>query len=274
MAETENLKFPSVLDYVKNLSSIEERMVSPYNPFMQIKALQPYAINSQLSLKGSVVNINTDINEMVQVLPRKFDDLSVIQIKLKRHIEHISDYMYETIKPSKVCKALKYLRDTPLYLEHKIHIDNNFFNNYEYDNEDLDFVVDEEDLRNIENTYNLNSLKELNNLKSSHNNIIDTYKLNDDVLLYDNNDYSNNSIQPIILAPGQDKQPLPWHKVSNIDKLCFPKIFGGHHIDKLNKLTYAERILSEVRRRDRRSCEPTRLLFMAKQNWKNQFTLI
>ncbi|CAB0030863.1 unnamed protein product, partial [Trichogramma brassicae] len=63
--------------------------------------------------------------------------------------------------------------------------------------------------------------------------------------------------EAIIIAPGQEKQPLPWHKIQNIDELCFPRIFGGHPYDKLNILTYSERVLSEVRRTDRRSCTPT-----------------
>ncbi|KAL7295864.1 hypothetical protein TKK_0010909 [Trichogramma kaykai] len=105
MAETENLKFPIIPDYITNLSPIEERMVSPYIPFMQIKALQPYALNSQLSLQGSVVNIVTDVNEMINVLPRRFNELPVVQIKLKRHIEHQSNYMFETI----ITKFKRYL---------------------------------------------------------------------------------------------------------------------------------------------------------------------
>ncbi|CAB0038650.1 unnamed protein product [Trichogramma brassicae] len=61
-----------------------------------------------------------------------------------------------------------------------------------------------------------------------------------------------------VKSPGQNKQPLPWHKLKNYDELCFPKIFGGYHFDKENILTYSERVLSEIRRKDRRSCVPTR----------------
>uniref|UniRef100_A0ABD2W1Y8 ATP-dependent DNA helicase n=1 Tax=Trichogramma kaykai TaxID=54128 RepID=A0ABD2W1Y8_9HYME len=264
MTETENLKFPNVPDYVRNLSSVEERMVAPYVPFMQIKALQPYALNSQLSLKGSVVNIHTDINDMIKILPRKFDELSIVQIKFKRHIEHKSDYLFETIKPSHICKALKYLKNTPLYTQNDININEEFFSNFEHSNEDIDFIIDEEDLKEIEQNYTSNTLQFINNYKQQNNTITDTYELNDEVLLHDDNQFQNR-VKPLIIAPGQDKEPLPWHKLSNIDELCFPKIFGGYPLDKLKVLTYSERILSEVRRKDRRSCEPTRILFMAKR---------
>ena len=111
---------------------------------MQIRALQPYALISQLSLKGSILNIQTDINEMIQVLPRNFDEMTIVQIKLKRHIKHQTDYMFETIKPSKICKALEFLIHTPLYVRHDIKVNNNFFNNYEK-NYDDNINIDEEE---------------------------------------------------------------------------------------------------------------------------------
>uniref|UniRef100_A0ABD2W3B8 RNA-directed DNA polymerase n=1 Tax=Trichogramma kaykai TaxID=54128 RepID=A0ABD2W3B8_9HYME len=265
VAETENLKFPTIPDYVTNLSPIEERMVSPHIPFMQIKALQPYAINSQLSLQGSVVNIVTDVNEMISVLPRQFDELSVVQIKLKRHIEHQMNYIYETIKPSNVCKALTFLKDAPLYKENKIEINTDFFTHYEENNENMNFIVDEQDLQKTPNNSEENIIKQINEFTRHDNEVIDTYELNDEVLLIDNNEFSNDTQNSIVIAPGQNKQPVRWHKLKNYDELCFPKIFGGYPVDKHNILTYSERVLFEIRRKDRRSCIPTRLLFMAKK---------
>uniref|UniRef100_A0ABD2WYZ8 ATP-dependent DNA helicase n=1 Tax=Trichogramma kaykai TaxID=54128 RepID=A0ABD2WYZ8_9HYME len=189
--ETENLKFPYIPDYISNLTPIEERMVSPYIPFMQIKALQPYALNSQLSLLGSIVNIATDVNEMVSELPRKFNELSVVQIKLKRHVEHQSNYMYETIKPSNVCKALKFVKDTPLYKENNIEISTDFFTHYEENNENMNFIVEEQDLQKSQNTTGENIVKKINEFKRNENELVDTYELNDEVLLIDNNEFSS-----------------------------------------------------------------------------------
>ena len=112
---------------VQDLSPLEERMVSPYINFMQIRALKSFALNPQLGLKGSVVNIPIEINDILQVLPRKFDNMATIQVKLKRHMLHSSDYMFETIRPAVVCEALKHLQNTPLYLKYQIKIDNHFF---------------------------------------------------------------------------------------------------------------------------------------------------
>ena len=160
LASNENLRFLTVPDFIQNLSSLEERMVSPYIPFMQIRALQPYALNSQLSLKGSILNIQTDINEMIQFLPRNFDEMSIVQIKLKRHIEHQTDYMFETIKPSKICKALEFLIHTPLYVRHDIKVNNNFFSNYEKNSDDnINFIIDEDEQQTNNNNDNTKNNK-------------------------------------------------------------------------------------------------------------------
>lgn len=107
LALSNGLEFPEVPECIKILSPlIEERMIAPYINFMQIKAKMSHAINPQLGLKGSVVNIPVEINDMINVLPRSFDNMQTIQIKLKRYIEHSTDYMYETIRPAAavVCK--------------------------------------------------------------------------------------------------------------------------------------------------------------------------
>ena len=50
-----------------------------------------------------------EVNEILDVLSRQFNDMSVIQLKLKRHREHQTDYLYETINPKKIAVALKIL---------------------------------------------------------------------------------------------------------------------------------------------------------------------
>ncbi|KAJ8915563.1 hypothetical protein NQ315_012447 [Exocentrus adspersus] len=51
----------------------------------------------------------------------------------------------------------------------------------------------------------------------------------DEVLIVDNNKQvviQSNQVE--VIAPGQNKYPVPWHIVEDIDELSFPKIFGGH----------------------------------------------
>ncbi|KAJ8678080.1 hypothetical protein QAD02_013867 [Eretmocerus hayati] len=72
MAASEDLGFPDLPEEITSLFDVEERMVAPYVLFMQINPLLPFAINPQLSLAGSIVNISVDINDMLQILPRNY----------------------------------------------------------------------------------------------------------------------------------------------------------------------------------------------------------
>ena len=96
------MKFPIVPECIKCLSSLEERMVAPILSFMQIRPLKRFALNPQLGMKGSVINIMIEFDEMLQVLPRCFNKMATIQVKLKQHIVHKSDYMFERIRPAVV----------------------------------------------------------------------------------------------------------------------------------------------------------------------------
>lgn len=73
-----------------------------------------------------------------------------------------------------------------------------------------------------------------------------------------------------VIAPGQNKAPVAWHLIENLDELCFPKIFCGQGFNLPKNITYNDRAKSECRRADRRSCEPSRILFMAKQKIERQ----
>ena len=251
LATSRGLKFPDIPECISILSPLEERMVAPYINFMQIRPLKPFSLNPQLSLKGSIVNIAVEIQDMIKVLPRKFDQMATIQIKLKRHMEHASDYMMETIRPAVVCDALKFLLNTPLYKKYSISVDNEFFTKYdEQYSEKLDFVTDEKEVKNEKAT-------------TENQNIIDENEFDiDEVILLEPKKQSNDE-SIAVLAPGQGKRPVPWHLVSDLDELSFPKIFCGTAFS--SDVSYTDRIKSEIRRQDRRSCIPTRLLYMAKR---------
>lgn len=60
------LKFPEPPDELK-LTQLEERLVAPRLPFMQIREMPR---GGQLSLKGNVVNFPADVNTTVKTLPR------------------------------------------------------------------------------------------------------------------------------------------------------------------------------------------------------------
>jgi len=86
-------------------------------PFMQIRAI---GSERQSMLRGNVVNVENDLDVCAQVLPRKFDETSTVQVKLMRRMRYRSPYMYETIRPLKVYNAAKYLISSELFISQNI----------------------------------------------------------------------------------------------------------------------------------------------------------
>ena len=241
------LKFPIVPDVVTCITDMEERFISPILVLMQIKSLKPFALNPQLGALGSVINIDIEVPEMVTVLPRKFDQLSVVQIKLKRHVDHLSDYMFETVSPSRIMNALDYLENQQIYKDHGIKINRNAFSKYT-DNTEMNVIVDEAD-RDTEMNELVNDdfVMDKDFLKSIDDSSISILQDNDElehsdddmncdeVIMRQNIDYNNVKI----IAPGQGKNPISWNKHEHFDEIAFPKIYGGVPLDyNKSKISY------------------------------------
>ena len=96
---------PSVLD----LTSLEERLISPRIPFMQIHELPR---GGQLSIHGNVLNVPSDANLTVHTLPRLISESQTIPIKFKRRLSYKHHYQFQNVRPRKIFEAAKYLVNT------------------------------------------------------------------------------------------------------------------------------------------------------------------
>ena len=278
------LKFPDVPESVLQLSDVEERMVTPIIPFMQIRALLPHALNPQLSLKGSVVHIVMNLNNVLeQILPRPFDKMNVILLKFKRNMQHVSNYLFETIRPYKIIEALQDLLKTPLYENHNISIDENFFLKYKdnpnisinfAENEAIDFLTtqmknlsfnDKSSILNANNVDVDESDDSDNDLYGSENEEIEEVETTNDEILIQSNDELYATETQVTLAPGENNRPIPWHTTPDIEELCHPKIYGGRVYNLEQPISYFDRAKSEILRYDRRCCTPQKLLYMARK---------
>lgn len=67
-----------------NLTPLEEKLISPRIPFMQICELPR---GGQLSIHGNVVNVPADVNSIVNTLPQPINESQTIPIKLKKKIK-------------------------------------------------------------------------------------------------------------------------------------------------------------------------------------------
>nr|XP_018902432.1 PREDICTED: uncharacterized protein LOC109033998 [Bemisia tabaci] len=273
IALSNGLDFKEIPKCLSDLSILEERMVSPFIPFMQVRELLPNAINSQLGIKGPTIHVPIDLNNVFQkILPRNFNNLYVILIEFKRCMHHKSNYLFETVRPYKIIEALKYLITTPLYKKHKIEINKEFFEKYVGESIAQIYVApDEEIIDCISNEFdslNLNAKYTDNDYDQDELNHLNESPPDQEFLVQDNNSIMVSRAQ-ITLAPGEKTKPVSTN-LENLEFLCHPKIYAGHAYELTVKLTYHDQSKSEILRYDRRASEPRKVLYMANKYIESQ----
>jgi len=79
LSKANKMSFPKKPDLL-NLTPLEERLISPRIPFMQICELPRGA---QLSIHGNIVNVPTDVNSTVHCLPARTKILGETQARFR-----------------------------------------------------------------------------------------------------------------------------------------------------------------------------------------------
>ena len=105
-AKANKMAFPEKPHVLKDLTPLEERLISPRIRFIQIRELSS---GGQLSIHGNVVNVPADVNSTVSVLPRPINESQTIPIKLKRRLAYKHHYQFQNVTASKVLEAARYL---------------------------------------------------------------------------------------------------------------------------------------------------------------------
>lgn len=212
--------------------------------------IQKLGIDRQCGLKGNVINVINPINETANILPRRFNETSVIQLMLMRKMEYRTPYLYETVRPKKIYDAAKYLSKTVLYQEEGIVLSEDWLRTIGTD--EIPFVVDPE--------------------KKSCDPIVedlDTKPIDDlnpggqETLLIDFDAIENN--EAIRFAPGEGQRPISLLMDLNAEALSFPSIHcGERRTFKIPGITHTDIAKSDARHRDRRCAIPSKLLYSYK----------
>ena len=249
------LVFEEIPIELMGLTPLEERMICPRIPFMQIRSL---GRDKQYGLRGNVVNVPISVDTSVSVLPRSFDETYTVQIKLKRIMQHKSHFMFENVRPSVIMNAAKYLVNTPLYVEENVIISDTWINDHQNDVEH--FVVNDED-RDIVNSKESEAMEiDDNEWNEVHEPINLT---SNDTLWQDNN--------AIAFAPGEGRFPLSILRDKHAEELSFPTIYCGHARQLSSDVSYTKICKWELRHKDRRCCCIPKIFFMFK---KRQYQMI
>lgn len=116
-------KFPEIPPELK-LTEMEERLISPRIPFMQ---LMEKPRGGQKSLRGNVVNVPSDVNKTIKSLPRTLAETETIQVKLKRKLQFKHHVFHESVRPFKCIVALHWLlRNSAVFQNEGISIRENW----------------------------------------------------------------------------------------------------------------------------------------------------
>ena len=223
---------PAELD----LNNLEERLISLRIPFMQIRALNS---GGQFSLKGSVVNVPSDIEPTIQALPRLQNKSETIPVKLKRMKEFKHAVRTENVRPVAVMTALQtLLRTSQLYKDANITIDDK----WSVDN------------REVVGESSSNDPPASDSESDAFSEIDDDDNETPVMTLLDEQTFDKNEV--LSVAPGEGQKPLSLFKDPDAEYLAFPTLFCGQkrvsNSDRHVPVYYSDICKWELRCVDRR----------------------
>ena len=200
--------FPDKLQAL-NLNNLEERLISLRIPFMQIRALNS---GGQFSLKGSVVNVPTEIEPTIRALPRLQSESETVPVKLKRMKEFKHAVATENVRPALVLNALRTLMNTSaLYKEANISIDDGWA------------------LGNLADKTVKTSADETAPHSHHANDESDSFSEAEDEMpvmtFLDDQSCDKNAV--ISVAPGEGQRPISIFRDPHSEYLAFPTLFCG-----------------------------------------------
>lgn len=215
-------RFPDIPPELKNLTKLEERLIAPRIPFMQIKEMPR---GGQLAMHGNVVNVPADVNKTVKVLPRNMDASETIPLKLKRSVSFRNHIAFEQVRPERILEATKWLiSNSKLFRNEGISL------NAEWN------VINEEKL--LEENEILKSFRDsVSNTENDNNGIIDGDEWSEDegTVLRPSGNF-DTVMQPadyreynriLSVAPAEGNTPLGMFQDFNAEFLSFPAIYCG-----------------------------------------------
>ena len=261
------LKFPQIPDTLFDLTELEERLVSPRIPFMQIRELPR---GGQHGIKGNVVNVPADVNGTIRLLPRGLNETETIPLKLKRSRSLNSHIVYQQIRPQKVLMAVKWLlKNSTLFKNENIQLNENWM--YEISKQLEDNNTNHTEMAQCQK----NSLTS----DSSEEKVTDTDNWTENDELREPCANLDTCMQPadfrefnriISVAPAEGNMPLGMFQDLNAEFLAFPKIYCGQTRENNNvrkvPVHYSTICKWELRNADRRvACCISNIFFKLKK---------
>ncbi|WAR11596.1 PIF1-like protein, partial [Mya arenaria] len=241
-AQANNLEVPAAPPVLSELSSLEVRLLCKRYPFMKLVALPK---GRQSGIKGSVVNVPVNCEQVCSTLPRTPGTAGIIPLKLKRKQQYKGYVKFQYIRPEKIMLALRWLQ------KHNVHYKNIEENSSWLDdtlNEDQDtfneLIKDKPTLEDDDTDTSQIIMQTNDNEKvssSSHTQVVSSSDSDSDIenandpgdtlrgLHYDTCVQSVNpnlDVDKILsIAPGENKIPMSILMDTNFEEMSFPSLF-------------------------------------------------
>lgn len=263
-----------------DLCPLEERLVAPRIPFMQIRNLP---CGSQKLVHGNIVNVPVDISPTINTLPRTLSDSYTVAVKFKRKKQYKKcAFQQEYVRPYAVWKAAEYLtQNSQLYKDLNIQIDTNWLHEQVGSQRHLRHFIHKENTSTDieEQSENLSSDDETSHdipqpecineqLDSDaysdpeddniiHAGAIEQHTLLDqeDLTVPSLNKIPQPTCETLQFAPGEGQKPISLFYDENAEYLAFPTIFCGQTRPATRKVPvhYSDICKYELRCVDRRA---------------------
>jgi hypothetical protein len=238
-----NLSVPLVPKQLKDLTSLEVRLLCQRYPFMKLLALPR---GKQSGLKGTVVNIPIDHKAVCNSLPATPRQAGIIPLKLKRRIQYKGYEMFQFIRPNKVKEALHWLqKNNELYQTKDVYENKDWEQSCKQEDATLWTELTMDDSADIpstrQSTHSHNSSEQTN-----RDSQVDCY--DDDPLCRLRGVKYDTCIQPVHpeldvdkvvnLAPGENQHPINILMDEKFEEMAFPHLlpygkFGWKHNRKV-----------------------------------------
>ena len=211
-AKANKITFPEKPDVLKDLTPLEERLISPRIPFMQVRELPS---GGQLSIHGNVVNVPADVNSTVSVLPRPINESQTIPIKLKRRLGYKHHYQFQNIRPTKVLAAAQYLvHNSEIFKNEGIQVIDNYISNTVNNEDEWSEFISEDIKETSQNVSSVESMETKTRNDTIDNDTDDewceTTERSSGVMdtLLQEPDITQDGDRILSFAPGEGNRPL------------------------------------------------------------------
>jgi hypothetical protein len=234
-AEQNGLQLEKIPDELKDLNSLENHLLSQRQFFMKVFDLPR---GKQKGIKGSVVNVPSNIHTVVNMLPRMPKESGLVPVKLKRKLEYAGHSIYQLVTPTKLENALKYLKTNNDFYSN-IEINKNWENEMYEENPNLANVLladinksgHEQNDTEIEDDTDIeceskDETEDESEEENDENDLVSKLRgFPFDTCLQPSTDPAMKKDEIFSIAPGEGQTPLSMFKDENCEVLAFPKEF-------------------------------------------------